>query len=245
MCALVCADYDSLTISLLVARREACARVAASLLAKAPSLLDDQDGATLFTARGGAAACLDLCLSSVTSITCGKAALGVLALLCRSEREADVVLGHKGGRALILFVAWMQGVESKLELSVRVAAALVLDVALQHEAVRKALVPKTWGYTPTCAASTDGEGGSSIKVSLTKAVGELMGVEGGRVAAMGVIVNMSFEDKGKEQLTNVSCGGKRVCDVAFEMLKMGGKGGGGGEAARSLLNLSTHAPFRR
>ena len=232
--------------------------------------LDDDDVIALMQDQGGVDAVCSILMampqaSSAAPAERGKAqqvlvaALIVLRLVAVNERCMMAVLLHHKGRSLVKMLAWMQGVE-RSEGSTVADVAHLLEVALQHENVRRTMLKKTWTYSPKGAEVP-------ARISLLAAAAAAMAQPLAMQPAIGCITNAAFEEHGKEQLlaheqsigagdssagADPSLNGSiieaavRVADTNPAGTDFGGSGPGilRAKALRLLLNVSAFPPLR-
>ena len=119
-------------------------------------------------------------------------ALTVLQLVGTKEGCMQAVLSHDKGRTMVKLLAWMQGVEPSAAGTVADVAQL-MEIALQHDALRRTLLKKSWSYSAKGAAAPQ-------RISLLAASAAASARPEAMQHAIGCITNAAFEEQGKEQL---------------------------------------------
>jgi len=228
--------------------------------------LDDDDVVALMQDQGGVdAVCTILMALPQPGSSTGAAgaaeevlaaAMVVLRLVGVNERCMMAVVLHNKGRSLVKMLAWMQGVE-RCQPALVADVANLLEIALQHENVRRTLLKKSWSYAPK---------GDEMptRVSLLAAAAAAAGQPRAMQAALGCITNAAFEEHGKEQLlahelalsagdNSASAKGNSIIAAAVRVADTNPSGADHGgsspgvlraKALRLLLNVSAFAPLR-
>ncbi len=119
-------------------------------------------------------------------------ALTVLQLVGTTEGCMQAVMSHDKGRTMVKLLAWMQGLEHCGPGTVADVAQL-MEIALQHDALRRTLLKKSWSYSAKGAASPQ-------RISLLAAAAAASAKPEAMQHAIGCITNAAFEEQGKEQL---------------------------------------------
>ena len=184
-------------------------------------------------------------------------ALLVLKLVGVQERCSMGLLLHGKGRTVVKMLAWMQGVEPCSPTTVA-DIAMIMEIALQHDNVRRTLLKKSWSYSAKGAAGPQ-------RVSLLAAAAAASTRPEAMQSALGCITNAAFEEHGKEQLLaheeslleNSSASSSsaanslleaavRVADSNPSGAEVGGSSAGvlRAKAMRLLLNVSASAGIR-
>jgi tetratricopeptide (TPR) repeat protein len=119
-------------------------------------------------------------------------ALTVLQLVATTEGCMQAVMSHDKGRTMVKLLAWMQGLDHCGAGTVADVAQL-MEIALQHDALRRTLLKKSWSYSAKGAASPQ-------RISLLAAAAAASARPEAMQHAIGCITNAAFEEQGKEQL---------------------------------------------
>jgi len=178
-------------------------------------------------------------------------AVHVLKAVAANSRCMTKVLEHDKGRTLVKMLASVQGVEPAAP-AVQAGLAGLMEIGIQHDAIRRTLLKKSWNYAAAGAAAPQ-------RVSLLAAAASAAADKRNpslMEAALGCVTNAAFEEAGKEQLLAYEQGRAQgsVLDMALTIADSNPSGSGHAgasagvlraKAMRLLLNVTAAGPIRK